>query len=201
MSDKKNEPAPASDKVEMSKADFTLLKAAYDTLNTLWSNPKHALTVKKMVKEVRPETNIGDVEVLETVTKPINDELKATKDELAAMKKSIEDDKKKAKDDGDLKTITEKIDAVVKKRSLTEEGKAGLIKVMQDRQIADPEAAALVYLDQLPKAAPVKPNNALPSYLTPFGTSEDKDNEYKAFWENPQKAADHEITKILNEAA
>ena len=42
----KKDDKPADDKVEMSRADYNLLRESWDTLNKLWSSPKHSVAAR-----------------------------------------------------------------------------------------------------------------------------------------------------------
>jgi hypothetical protein len=188
------------EKVEISAADLKVLQAAYNTLNGLWTNPKHGLAIKRMVKDVKPDTSIPELDIAERYAEPLRKDLDDSKAEMAKLREEMAKDKKERDEKEQLRGVYAKIDDVVKKRGLTDEGKAGLIKTMQDRQIADPEAAALVYLDSIPKPQPqVKGQAYLPQSMNMYGMDDGKESEFAAFWENPVKAQDNMIAKIINE--
>lgn len=186
--------------VELSEADYNILKAGYDTLNALWTNKDVSLDFKKLMKKVKPETNIPELDIADRYAKPLEDKIAALEAENKKTREEIETDRKTRKESDDLKDIYAKIDDVAKKRGLTEDGKKGMIEVMQKRQIADPEAAALIYLDTLPKNTPAKSRSVMPGAMNLFGV-DDQESEFDAFWKNPVKAQDKVIADILNEGA
>ena len=191
---------PKDGMVQISQADLTVMQNAYNTLNAMWTNKDHATDFKRLLKKVKPDTNIPELDITDRYVKPLEEKLTALETENQKTRKELEDDRKARKDEKDLSDVYGKIDVVVKKRGLTDEGRAGMIKVMQDRQIADPEAAALIYLDGLPKTKVTKAGGVLPSAMNMFGVDDDKDSEFEAFWKNPVKAQDKVIAQILNEA-
>ncbi len=191
--------AAPTDRVEISAVDLQTLQNAYNTLNGLWTNPKHSLAIKKMVKDVKPETSIPELEIAERYAEPLRKDLDDSKAEMLKLREEMAKEKKERDEEKQLTGVYKKIDDVVKARHLTEEGRAGLIKTMQDRQIADPDAAALVYLDTIPKPQQVKGQTYLPESMNMYGTDDDKGGDFEEFWHNPVKAQDKMIAKIINE--
>lgn len=193
----------ANELVEVSAGELAALRNAKGLLETLWGNKETGTAFKRMVKKVNPQAKIPDLELAEEFAEPINKELGTLKEQNAALLKRLDERDAKDKDERDLRDIHAKIDDVARKRGLTDEGKAGLIKTMQDRQIADPDAAALLYLDSLPKAAPIKGHAALPQRMNLFGvnTPEKQDEQIDKLFKDPQGFMDDEIANVLNEAA
>ena len=187
-----------TDKVEITVAELRVLQNAYQTLDGLWTNPKYSLQTKKMIKELKPDTSIPELDIAEKYAEPLRKDIDDSKAEMLKLREEMAKEKKERDEEKQLNKVYAKIDDVVKKRSLTEEGKAGLIKTMQDRQIADPEAAALVYLDSIPKPQQVKGQAYLPASMNMYGVDDGKEGEFAAFWENPVKAQDKMIAEILN---
>lgn len=195
--------AAESETVEITKQDLATLQRSYKVLNGLMLDPKQGLPFKRMLKAFDPSIPVPDVELADTIAAPIQAELDELKKSNAALLARLD---KREKDDGDRDTLTDvyaKIDKVVKDHGLTDEGREGMIKVMHDRQIADPEAAALVYLNGLPKPKPQTGGQQyLPQTMNLFGVNTPRgENELvDAFFDDPMKAQDAVITDILNES-
>jgi hypothetical protein len=196
------------DTVELPRANAIIYQRAYKLLDALMSNTATATSFKRLAKAADPKgelIKVPDIELADEVAKPINDRIATLEAENKKLRDEIVADKQKLKDDADLRDINTRIDEVVRKRRLTEDGRKGLIETMQKRQIADPDAAALVYLESLPKPDAQKPSAILPQrmgqFTNPrepfFGADEDK---VKKFMAEPEAAADEEIARILNEA-
>lgn len=193
----------ANDIVEVRAGDLAALRNARSLLETLWGNKKHGTALKRMVKDVNPEAKIPDLELAEEFAEPIKKEVEGLKEQNAKLLERIEAREKAEKDREALTDIYSQIDKVVAKRGLTDEGKAGLIKTMNDRQIADPEAAALVYLDSLPKPVVQKGAQVLPQKMNLFGvnTPEKENEQLDKLFKDPLGFMDEEIANVLNEAA
>lgn len=191
----------AEDTIEISKRDAATLKKAYDMLQALTNSPDVGTDFKKLVMKHDPKTKFPDIEMAERYSAPINEELKKANDEIVALKKRLDDGEKSSKDKADQDDIMSKIDKVAKKRGLTEEGREGLIKLMREKQVADPEIAVAAYLESLPKAKPTAAVEGTHegSRLLNGIQEDDNEGEFADFFKNPHKAFDKEVEKILNE--
>lgn len=196
--------------VEITRGQLAMLQRGHSLLDKLYSSKETGTAFKRLAKTADPEgklIKVPDIDIADEFAKPINDKLAALEEDNKKLRTSIEEDKKQRKDDADLFDINTRIDLVVKKRGLTDEGRKGLIKTMQDRQIADPDAAAAVYLESIPKPDSQRPSSILPQRLgkwdgsgrEPFSGHDDE--KIKKFFEDPEAAADEEIANILNEQA
>jgi hypothetical protein len=205
-------PAPndPNETVEITRGQLAQLQRGYSLLDKLYSGKDTSTAFKRMAKQADPDgklIKVADIDLADELTKPINDKLTALEEDNKKLRASIDEDKKQRKDDADLFDINTRIDLVVKKRGLTDEGRKGLIETMQKRQIADPDAAAAVYLESIPKPDSQRPSSILPQRLgkwdgsgrEPFAGHDDE--KIKKFFADPEAAADEEIANILNEAA
>lgn len=194
--------ADANDLVEIKAGDLANLQRAKKLLGDLYADKDQGATVRRALKKIDPSLQIPD-EVADAYAEPLRKENAELKKTLDALSKRVDDDAASRKDEADLASLNRSIDSAVKKHKLTEEGRAGLIKVMQDRQIADADAAALVFKETLPKSGPTRAHTGpLPSAfnLLEVNTPKDKtDESVQKFWDNPQRAADDVVRDILNE--
>lgn len=195
--------------VEIPKAQLGVLQAAYQLLNGMYTGPK-ATEFKRLLKQHDPEGKLvktPDVDLADEVAKPLKDDIATLREENSKLLKRLDDRDKAEKDDKALRDMHSKIDEVVASRKLTKEGREGLIKTMQERQIADPEAAALVYLDKLPKPEPAKAGDAsryLPQKINIFESANEKgqgDANTEEWFKDPIGKFDKEVAAVLNEAA
>lgn len=189
--------------VEVKASDLAALQRAKGLLGSLYADKDQGAAVRRALKKIDPSLQIPD-EVAEQYAAPLRAENEELKKNLGELSKKFDDDRKSRQDEADLAKLTSSIDRAVSKHKLTEDGRAGLIKVMQERQIADADAAALVFKETLPKPQPTRAHTGpLPSAfnLLEVNTPKDKtDSEVQAFWDNPQKAADDVVKSILEEA-
>jgi hypothetical protein len=187
--------------VEVDAKTLANLQRAKDLLNKVYSDKKHGPAVRRALKDADPTLAIPE-DVADEYAAPLKAENDALKKRLDDLAKSLDEDRAKRKDEDDLAEMNRRIDDVVRKRGLTDDGRAGLIETMQKRQIADPEAAALLYLDTLPKSKPRPVASPLPSAfnLMQVNNAKDKtDASVQAFWDNPLAAMENEALAVLSE--
>lgn len=189
--------------VEITRQDLLTLQNTYKLMNSLMLDKTHGVPFKRLLKAYDPKIPVPDVELADAIAAPIQGEIEELKKSNKALLDRLD---KREKDDGErdqLSQVYTKIDRVVKDHGLTDEGKAGMIKVMHDRQIADPEAAALVYLNSIPKPKPQTGGQQyLPQTMNLFGvnTPKGEDALVDAFFDDPMKAQDQVIADIINES-
>lgn len=147
MSDTQSQP----ETVTVSRADLAKAQGLNNLLDRLWADPEVGETVRRRAKVLEPSLPIPDDHPVATA---LRGQLKQTEDALAALRKEYQDDAAARSAKDQESALREQLGLVQEKRGLTDEGMAGVIQLMQDRQIADPDAAALAYLDKLPKTTP-----------------------------------------------
>lgn len=167
--------------VEVEESELSALKAAYATLNGMYSKDK--LGTEKLVKAA------------------FGDKVRTSEDDAAPL---IEPYKKRLEAMEEWKTDLEKRQgawqknesiAALKAQGYTVEGIEAIEKIMKDRKLDDPEVAAALF-DKLnpPKAA-------VPSGLTSnswnFGASDDED--LKELFKDEEKWADREAIKTFQD--
>lgn len=194
----------ADETVEIPKAHFDLYQKAYSLLGKLVNNKEVGTRVKRDIMKIDESIKFPDLDTADAYAEPLKAEIELSKKELAEMKKKFDEREAKESEREQLGDIYAKIDATVKKRKLTDEGREGLIKTMKDRQIADPDAAALVYLDSLPKPKPARPSghssNKWNMYSGMDGENkEQQDAETKRLLADPMQFLDDKTAEILDE--
>ena len=188
---------------EVSDSELALLRGSARLLDEVWNDPKHGMALKRAVKDKRPDVWVPDIDVPNEVLKPVNAQIEqltrnfeTTSAELAAMRQEREDGKLEAK-------FRVSMDDASKRFGLTPEGKEATLNLMRERQIADPEAAAALYMATLPKARPSSHRDSSAyggsSYADLIGMhSGAGDNLLHT---DPNAFFDREVTAVLNESA
>ena len=134
-------------------------RALLGLLNQVWTDPKVGSAVRKRAKELNPQITIPDEH---PVAVQANERMDALEQQNAALQKML-DEQAAERDRRDQETkLREGIGRAQDRFRLTDDGVAGTIKLMQDRQITDPEAAAALFVDSLPKAKPTQGSTILP---------------------------------------
>lgn len=140
-----------SESVTLTAAQYTEQRRLLGMLDGLWNDPEVGSAVRRKAKERDPTIVIPDDH---PVVKSALAQLGATNEQLEALRNEYANDKT-ARQNADLEgRLRTQLGEVQAKRNLTAEGMDGVIKIMQERQIADPDAAALLYLDSIPKPKP-----------------------------------------------
>lgn len=147
-----------SDTVTVNAKELADQRRLLDLIGRAWTDPEIGSQLRRKVKEYDPSVSIPDdnpvaVEAMKRV--------QAAEDSAAATAKALEDYKAGAASERAERDLRRKLGDIQTKRGLTDEGMAGMIELMQTRQIADPDAAAALYVESLPKPKPVAATNPL----------------------------------------
>lgn len=173
-------------------------RALLGLFNQLWGDPEVGETVRKRAKAINPQIAIPDDN---PVAVAVNRRLEATATELAALKAEREAEKTARIQAAAESSLRASIGRAQDRFKLTEEGTAGVIKLMQERQIADAEAAAALYVDSLPKAKPSGNTNfVLPGKMNLFGTTS-ADEQWRDLHENQDKFWADTVNSVMSEYA
>lgn len=183
--------------VELSAEEARVNQQAKALLDALWNNAEHGQAFKKLIKAVNPRVSIPEVDIPDAVTKPYDEKIAAQAEEIAALRKALEDDQKARKERDEENDLVSKFDRIRKEYDLTDDGMDKVRKLMVDRQIPDPEAAAALYLRQTPPA-PSQPSTVAPPRWD-FQHVNDDDADQKLLWSNPEAWADREAAAVMQE--
>jgi len=165
-------------------------------LEQVWSDPEIGSTVRKRAKALNPNISIVDDN---PVALEVRGELAATQDKLSALQKMFEEQQQKAERSRQETDLRSALGKAQDRFKLTDDGMAGTIKLMQERQISDPEAAAALYVDSLPKQKPsVASSNMFPGDFNLFGTKT-KDDAWTDLHTNPDKFFQNVVNDVFNE--
>lgn len=195
------DPDPNPDTVTITKADLATLQRSYKLLDSMWRSKEHGASVRVAAKASDPTLNVPEIDIGEPLVQPIRErqdaletENKTLAEKLAKLETDREDEKALDKLKGDLTEAQ-------KKYRLTDEGMAEVRKIMAERSIADPmAAAAYVQSEIVQPAKPLSGSNFAPQDLNPFhidGKAEDAST--KALHEDPVKWQDREVANIMAE--
>lgn len=156
--------------IEVEQSEFeTLRKQAADSLpskqllDKLGANPKTRAQVLALMKEVNPNLVIPELDA----AKPVLDKVAALEEKLAAKEKAEAEKEAKAAEAAQKSEIEKTIKGGRKKLSeagWTKEGIEGVEKLMQERGLADYEAAAALFEKENPKEESTVPSNFTKSW-------------------------------------
>lgn len=140
---------------EVPDTELQQMRALNQLFDQIWNDPTHGETVRRLAKEKNPAIQIPDEN---PVAKQAFAKLAATEEKLTGLQTAFEEYKSKGETDRATAKLREDLGAVQSKFNFTDDAMAKTIEIMQQRQLADPEAAALIYRESLPKAVPTSPS-------------------------------------------
>jgi|GEM_PF-4520908 hypothetical protein len=165
-------------------------------LNTLWGDPDLGESVRRKAKEKFPQITIPDDGPVATSVRRQLDAERAAREALEKRLADRDAAEATARAESDLRNSLGRAQSRFK---LTDDGLKGTMALMQERQIADAEAAAALYVDSLPKAPPSSPANAyFPGKFNLFGTTA-KDDQWELFHTDPDAAFAKVVSEVFTE--
>jgi hypothetical protein len=145
--------------VEIDETELLELRKLKGTIGKILSNPKGKLLVQEAHKLADPAAVTPEFDQLQVVQEPV----KQLEQQLADLRKEREEEKRQAEHDAKIAALSRTIDdglLKLKQQGWTEEGIAGVRKIMDERTITDPEVAAAYYEKQHPPAMPATPSSS-----------------------------------------
>lgn len=175
---------------------------ALKLLNELHGNKDHSLQFQRMIKSVRPNLPLPQIDVGDPIKAELTSQMDTIRADNAALLARIEARDQKERDDVSERDLMGKIDGAVTGYRLTGEGRDLMIKRMKETGSFDPEAAAAWVADQERKATPAQPaiSGFAPSELNLYGVSE-KDDALEQLHTKPWSYFDKQVAAVLNEGA
>lgn len=186
---------------EVTDEQLRELTAAHTLLDGLYRDPKLGIHFKRLVKAKHPDTSIPEVDLPAPIMNRMNDGFEKLGQAIFKVAKHIETREKKDADERDEKVFWDRVDAVVEAEQLTKTGKDDLIKIMRDRKLADPEAAAAILLRKQ-AAQPTAHSGFTPPRWNLFGKASDSADEkesMKRLFDNPDEWFFEEGAKVFAE--
>src|SRR5574337_42132 len=177
------------------------LQSAYDLMNSLYSDKDHGLAFKKMMKAKRPEANIPELDIIDTVTKPYDERMTALAEENKKLQTQMSEFLSKQQQRDDEHQVQLTLAQVQEKYKLTDDGMEKVVARMKEKNNPDAEAAAAFIVSQQPAPPPQKTGtNYFPGNLDLYGTS-NADAQFEGLHKDPVKWFETEVASILNENA
>ena len=192
--------------VEIDQDTLATLQKANNLFTELLDSQKTGLSVKKMIKEMHPEAKIRDLDLIETVTQPYDQKLAEANARLEALQKLVEEDKASRESEKAENSLRSSLDRIKKEYGYSDEGMTKVIETMRDRNLAhDPEAAAALVKQAMPKAAPISSRSSLlPQRLDIYGMqspTDKMDEKWTQLHRQPWAFLEDECIAVIDEFA
>lgn len=173
---------------EISDAALAELSQAHALLKSLYADQTVGFDFRKIVKKKFPQASIPELDAV-VKTEALAGDFEKKFGELGeSLTKRIDgflDERKKEREDAEVDKFAERLTRTVKERGYTKEGEEGLIKVMKERGIHNPEDAAIIFEAGQPKQTQ-KPRQH--SSRMNFVSPEGKDDEsFKKLMTDPEQ--------------
>ena len=161
--------SPNNGMVQISARDLQMQRDMLTLFDKVWNDKDVGQQVRRKAKEIRPEINIPDDHPIVQQSQARSAELET---KLTALDTAFNEYKSKAENSAAEGRLRNQLGEVQSKFGFTDEGMQKVIGLMQERQLADPEAAALLYRESIPKPAPQGNNRPYTdSRLDLYGTT------------------------------
>jgi hypothetical protein len=185
---------------EISQAELDLLQKSKKLLDQFWNDPEEGLAFKRKMKKFMPDASIPELEVADSVVKPLTEQLARQADENKALRERLDGWEKKQKDSQEESDLAKSLETVKSKFHFTDEGMNKVIARMKEKSNPDAEAAAAWVASQEKKAAPIQGSGLSHTNLNLYGSNE-ADESWKDLNMNPEKWMVKEAEKIMGEFA
>lgn len=180
-------------------AELQRLARSGEAAEKVWNDPKHGMTLKALTKEVFPDANIPELDVLNQTNK-VREEAFAKVDAMAEKLAKFEEREQQRIDERKIEkeeaTFASKIEMIRKSKNFTEEGMKKVFDRMKEHNNPDIEAAAAWVLSQEPRV-PTQSAYA-PQTMDIYG-SNSGDKKWEELNRNPVAFFDKEVLEILND--
>ena len=185
---------------EISDAQLELANKYQTLYNKLWNDPKEGLAFKRKVKELVPEEQIPELDMIDTTVKPFEEKMAKQAEDNKALKERLDNIEKRSKDEKEESDLVKSLDSARKKFHLTDEGFDKAVARMKEMNNPDAEAAAAWVASQEKKARPVGSSSFAPSALNLYGSNK-VDESMADLHRDPIAWQDATIQTMLDEFA
>lgn len=140
------------------QAELASTKPSKAALDKLGANPKTRAKLLQLMKEDNPALVIPELDAAQPVMEKVSALEKQLNEERETRAKEKADAEKEARESSVKQTINE-ARSDMRKRGWTDDGIAGVEKLMQDEGIANYRAAEALFEKNQPKDEPILPSN------------------------------------------
>lgn len=182
--------------VQISAAELETHRKLNAIFDGLWNDPVVGEQVRLRAKEKNPEITIPDESPIALAAKKQVADLTT---QVTGLSTALAEFQAKAAQKEGETALRKQLGDVQAKYGLTDDGMAKVIETMQQRQLADPEAAALLFRESIPKAPPVSATSRhFDTKADMFGTTR-KDDAWEQLHTNPDAFFADVVNQVFSE--
>ena len=181
---------------EVEESELQVLRNSKLLLDRFGADPRTRAKLMELVKIINPNVVIPEVDAKTEVLK----EVEVARKELADFKKQVEDEKAEAtkqKSKAELDRMIADGRAKLHGDGYTDEGITAIEKLMNERGIANYDAAAALWEKEQPKIEPVTPTDFGKAWN--FAKPDEKDEDHKLLLKDPKLFQQRQIQKFMTE--
>lgn len=170
---------------EVSDAELAELRGAHRLLDAVIKNPETKDAAAAILKKLNPKASIPEYDLKVQV----GNAMKMLNEKIAKLEKTITDKEVDGKFQGDFR-------ASIERHGITKDAEPKVMALMKERNIFDPEAATLLYVNQNPPAEIATSSGWASSQMfdEPKGGT-----EWGDWFADPAGMRDKEIGKFFSE--
>lgn len=183
--------------VQIDARELQTYRELGNLLGKAWNDPDEGVAVQRALKKIKPDLQTMDDN---PVVRAANKAREASDAKVTALQTAFDEYKTAAEQKEQEHALRRQLGDVQTKRGLTDEGMTKVIELMQERKLADPDAAALLYLDTIPKSKPQGGANKYfeSSKLNLFGT-QSPDEAWRQLHESPDDFFAGVVNQVFEE--
>lgn len=183
---------------DITEAELAELKKAHALLKELYADGSVGMDFRKIVKKKYPDAVIPELDAVNAVEKAGTDFEKKISELSSGVSKKLDEflaARAKEKEDADVATFEKRVKDIVKERGYTKEGEEGLLKLMKDKGINDPNDAAILFEAGQPKVKAKRSFSTRMNFVTP----ENKDDaDFKRLMDDPEQFAADALVEAID---
>jgi len=182
--------------VSVNAREYQQLRALTTLFDKIWNDPQDGETVRRASKRVNPEVIIPDEH---PVVAQLSAKLQQQSADFQSFKDALATEAKERAEKAQVDDLRKALGETQEKFRLTDEGLQKVIGIMQSRQITDPEAAALVYRESLPKTQlNGGTNRAFDTKMNLYGSAV-IDEKWRKLHEDPDGFFNDTVAEVFSE--
>ncbi len=181
-------------KREIDEAELDGLTRAANLLAKLQANPESLRHLERSVKTIMPEVKTQEDQI-EEIAKPYAEKIAALEKRFEERLSKEDEERKKYQEQSADRALTTALGDIRKRYNLTDEGMGKITKIMQERNIPDPYAAAALFNEYNPK-----PTQEVSTWEPQrWDLQNNAVVDTKALFADEDLWADREVGKVLTE--
>lgn len=182
--------------VQVSAHEYRQQRELLKLFDQVWNAPDVGESVRRKAKELNPAVSIADDH---PVALQANAKIGALTEQVTGLQNMLTEFQTRGQAEKAETALRKQLGDVQTKFGFTDEGMTKVIETMQSRQLADPEAAALVYRESIPKAPPQSASSRMFDTKADMWGTTKKDEQWETLHSDPDKFFADVVSEVFAE--